>query len=182
MILTGLMALSYSCGVAGDPGHCYFSLDWEYYNEDYGVYLYRDDNPEILGLDLIERGAYYDCYPGHYEYYYESEDTVNWYTYTGYYTLYQNPGSGWGIFHDGVDGADTYFDLYLFVVAREDLAVDKIQDPEVLKEKARTSMGKETPSGRMIEFPPIYIANRTWKQEKGAFTLTFTEEIRSYRK
>lgn len=110
-----------SCGPDGDPGHCYFSLDWEYYNEEYGVYYYEDNNPNIPESEDIEPGVYYDCYPGTYEYYYKSEDSISLYSYWGQYTLIQNPGYQGTLFHDGLDGADTYLDLYLYIYARKGL-------------------------------------------------------------
>ena len=126
LVIMLLGAMATSCGVSGDPGHCYFSLDWEYYNEDYGVYYYEDNNPDVPESEFIEPGLYYDCYPGTYDYYYESEDRDYVYTYEGFYTLVQNPGTPGGFLHDGMDGTDTYFDLYLYIYNRKGLWVDGI--------------------------------------------------------
>jgi hypothetical protein len=140
IIVTGVFALlSASCGVEGDPGHCFISIEWEYYNENYRVYYYEDNNPDIptfgvskaefVGGDSYYRvsnsgntaseeivaGQYYESYPGKYDYYYESEDSMYLNVYEGIYELIQNPGSPGGLLHDGLDGADTYFDLYLYI-------------------------------------------------------------------
>ena len=43
-----MLLISNSCGVNGDPGHCYISIDWEYYDEDYGVNFYKPKPGAIL--------------------------------------------------------------------------------------------------------------------------------------
>jgi hypothetical protein len=93
MFIPLAILLFVSCGRTGDPGHCYISVDWEYWNENYGVYYYEDDNPDVPESELIELGLYYDSYPGIYEYYYEAEDPDEWFKYEGFYELLQNPGS-----------------------------------------------------------------------------------------
>jgi hypothetical protein len=142
-----------SCGVSGDPGHCYISIDWEYYNEDYGVYYYEDNNPEVPDFELIVDSIYYDSYPGEYDYYYESEDKESWYTYDGFYTLIQNPGYSGSLFDDGLNGVDTYVDLYLYIYARKGLDVDtKVISADVIQRK--------------------------WKQTVGEWTILFEEEVK----
>ena len=121
IIAIAFSLIAVSCGVDGDPGHCYFSLEWEYYHEDYGVTYYEDNNPDVPNLDEIVSGYYYECYPGIYDYKYLSEDTARSYTHEGTYELYQNSGTAGGLLHDGLDGADTYFELYLYVKARKSL-------------------------------------------------------------
>jgi len=106
-----------SCGVEGDPGHCYVSIDWEYIRDDYAVTYYEDNNPAVPAAGEIIKGYYYDSYPGRYDYYYESEDPYYYYEYEGYYELIQNPGTPARLFSDGLDGAPYYFDLYLQVIA-----------------------------------------------------------------
>jgi len=143
-----------SCGVTGDPGHCYISIDWEYYNDEYGVYYYEDDNPSVPEFDDIVDSIYYDSYPGIYEYYYESEDEISWFTYTGTYTLDQNPGYSGGLFRDGLDGVDTYLDLYLYIYARKGLNVETKQLSDD-------------------------VVQRKWKQAEGEWTIFFEEEVKT---
>ena len=114
-----LLVLSNSCGVNGDPGHCYFSLDWEYYDAEYGVMYYEDDNADVPEGINLEPNVWYDCYPGTYNYYYESEDYEYLYTYEGTYSLIQELGTTARLFADGMDGLDTHMDLYLYVYARK---------------------------------------------------------------
>jgi hypothetical protein len=186
----GLMAVS--CGVEGDPRHCYVSIDWEYYNEDYGVYYYEDNNPDVPDLDEIEPGWYYESYPGVYDYYYESEDPDYFYDYTGFYELFQNPGTAGGLLHDGLDGADTYFDLYLFVRARKGL-----DGTGGLKSVPSGQPGATTPSaimagegfaqklsdtGRTIQGEPLRVETREWEQAIDNWTLRVEETVRVYKK
>jgi hypothetical protein len=181
-----------SCGVSGDPGHCYISIDWEYYNEDYRVYYYDDNNPEVPELDLIDAGYYYDSYPGIYEYSYESEDEHNWYSYTGTYTLIQNLGFQGGLFHDGLDGADTYFDLFLYIRARKGLAVDEPisivdENANFKKFAANEQLITSNPSNviqadRTINSFPIREDSRSWEQTKGNWTIIVNEEVRMFGK
>lgn len=189
-IAVGLMAVS--CGVDGDPGHCYISIDWEYYNEDYGVYYYEDNNPDVPDSDEIEPEWYYESYPGVYDYYYESEDPDYWYDYTGFYELIQNPGTPGGVLHDGLDGADTYFDLYLYVKARKGL-----DSTGGLKSVPAEQPGATTPSaimaeeglehelsgsGRTFHDEPLRVETREWEQTKGDWTLRVEETVRVYKK
>src|SRR6056297_986214 len=127
ILLAVIVIMSVSCGRSGDPGHCYISVDWEYWDEDYGVYYYEDDNPDVPESQFIDPGIYYDSYPGYYEYYYEAEDPDEWFTYEGFYELLQNPGTPGGLFRDGWDGADTYVDLYLYIYARKGLTLKDVQ-------------------------------------------------------
>jgi hypothetical protein len=114
-----------SCGIEGDPGHCYFSLEWEYYNENYGVIDYEDDNPDVPEFSQIVSKMNYECYPGVYYYSYKSidSDSVQHY-FEGSYELIQNSGTSSGIFRDGMDGADTYFQLNLLILGN-DSAIQK---------------------------------------------------------
>jgi hypothetical protein len=155
IVTTVFIFLSISCGVEGDPGYCYFSLDWEYYNEDYGVYYYEDNNPDIPGFgeskegfgksnpyfsvnksegtnsEELVAGNYYESYPGKYNYVYESRDSLNHYQHFGFYELQQNPGTTAGFMYDGLDGADTHKDLYLYIYARKGLRV--VEEVQVLE-------------------------------------------------
>ncbi|MCF8225297.1 MAG: hypothetical protein K9J30_05420 [Bacteroidales bacterium] len=177
-----LAVLVFSCGVAGDPGHCYFALDWEYYNPGYGVYYYEDNNPSVPDSEEIVQNYYYDCYPGIYEYSYESEDSLNLYFYTGTYELIQNPGLPGGLFHDGVDGIDTYFKLYLKIYAKKGLK----QDGETGKSISLASdndLFKTLCSSRKINgMVPIVSEKRSWEQRQGDWILRFNEDVHTYRK
>ncbi len=167
-----LLILSYSCGVDGDPGHCYFSLEWEYYAEDYGVSYYRDNNPDVPdGADIVEK-QYYDCYPGSYDYYYESENPENWYTFEGVYNLVQNLGAPARIFEDGVDGVDTFFDLYLFV------------DPFNVQR-----MAVQNPPLKLLDSPreflkadPVRVEDLSWEVIEDGWTLSVTQKVSVYKK
>lgn len=184
--------MAVSCGIDGDPGHCYFSLDWEYYNEDYGVYYYEDNNLDVPGSDEIVAGYYYECYPGIYDYYYESEDMKYWYDYTGFYELFQNSGSPGGLLHDGLDGADTYFDLYLFVKARKGMdhtgGLKSMPAEQPVATSPSAMMAVEgvkrelSRSGRTIHGDPFRVETREWEQTKGDWTLRVEETVRIYRK
>lgn len=181
-----------SCGVDGDPGHCYFSLDWEYYGEDYGVYYYEDDNPDVPVAGDIEPGRDYDCYPGRYDYYYESEDPEYVYKHNGFYDLFQNPGTPGGLLHDGLDGADTYFELYLFVKARKgldrtgglmSLPTEQPLGTLQFKEKCIEDIqGKLTHSGGIILGNPLRVETMAWEQTKGNWTLRIEETMKVYKK
>ncbi len=173
-----ISSLVTSCGVDGDPGHCYFAVDWEWYNSDYGVYYYEDDNPAVPESELIVAAYYYDSYPNTYDYYYESEDYSYWYSYEGNYTLVQNPGFPGVMFRDGLDGADTYVDLYLSVYAKKGLS---------LKEPGNSpgedlSIKELSRSGRTILNPPLEVINRSWEQSRGEWTIKVIEEVKVYRK
>lgn len=171
-----------SCGVSGDPGHCFISLDWEYYNNDYGVYYYDDTNDDIPELDLIDPGWYYDSYPGDYEYYYESEDERYWYSYTGTYTLIQNLGFQGGLFRDGLNGADTYFDLYLSIYAKKAFISDDLTT--AIQEDAHIEKGVSgiSPSGREIVAHPVTVDSNSWEEKKGEWIIRFEEEVKVYSK
>lgn len=194
MLLLG--AIAASCGVSGDPGHCYFSLDWEYYNEDYGVYYYEDNNPDVPESELIEPGLYYDCYPGTYDYYYESEDRDFVYTYEGFYTLVQNPGTPGGFLHDGMDGTDTYFDLYLYIYNRKGLpdagagvtSVSSAVGLDVMSSDHQSPMMREHLQGlpaaceEVIVAEPLRVERSTREVVRGSWTLRIEEEVHTYAK
>lgn len=126
-----LMAFLVSCGVDGDPGHCYMTIEWEYYNEGYGVSYYEDDNESIPAWEELENGVEYDCYPGEYTYFYTSEDSSCYYSYSGVYTLVQNPGYSGSLLKDGLDGVDTRFTLKLPVYALD--SVEQLNACDSLK-------------------------------------------------
>lgn len=194
MMLWGAMATS--CGVSGDPGHCYFSLDWEYYNEDYGVYYYEDNNPDVPESELIEPGLYYDCYPGTYDYYYESEDRDFVYTYEGFYTLVQNPGTPGGFLHDGMDGTDTYFDLYLYIYNRKGLpdagagvsSVSSTAGLDAMSSDHQSPMMREqlqglpVPREEAIVTEPLRVERSTREVVRDSWTLRIEEEVHTYAK
>lgn len=170
-----------SCGVSGDPGHCYISVDWEYYGPEYGVYLYEDDNPDVPDLEFIDPGFYYDSYPGVYEYYYESEDEDYVYYYTGTYTLFQNLGTQGGVFNDGMDGADTYFDLYLEIYAKKGLT-EKQGVAGGSSALHQSSDNITSLRGFANTTTPEDVQVRSWKQQSGNWTLDVEETVEIYRK
>ncbi|MEX0982209.1 MAG: hypothetical protein WDZ47_09005 [Bacteroidales bacterium] len=212
--LISLMVVS--CGVDGDPGHCYFSLDWEYYSEDYGVYYYEDNNPDfpkygeskegygrsnsyfsehdsgIINSEEIVAGQYYESYPGSYNYFYESQDSMNWYQHFGFYELKHNLGTPGGLLHDGLDGADTYFELYLYVKVRKGLdhtgGLKSLQteQPFVISHSEENPIegiqGKLTRSGRIIHGDTLRIETMQWEQTKGDWTLRIEETMKIYKK
>jgi hypothetical protein len=117
--LTALVILifSYGCTEDGKDGKCFISIDWEYYDADYGVYYYSDNNPAVPST--VTAGVYYESAPGTYSYEYESEDYDYYYSYTGTYTLISEPGTDKTFFKDGIDGEDSHFDLYLTVYKKK---------------------------------------------------------------
>lgn len=168
-----ILVICYSCGVNGDPGHCYISIDWEYYNENYGVYYYEDNNPDVPEGINLERLYYYDSYPGTYDYYYESEDYENWYTYEGTYTLVQNPGAPARLFGDGMDGLDTYLDMYLYIRARKDIS------------GVRMNTGEKGLSEKPLDFyksEPVFIELQNWEEEKEGWKIIFSQKATAYSK
>jgi len=168
-----MLLISNSCGVNGDPGHCYFSINWEYYNEDYGVYYYEDNNPDVPEVMNLESNLFYDCYPGSYDYYYESEDYEYLYTYKGTYTLIQNLGTSAHLFEDGMDGIDTYFDLYLFVYARKSLQKDIQASPKKQLELTRK---------KALSSKPVTVEEFSWEETKDGWTMKITQELSKFRK
>lgn len=182
LIFTAVILFVTSCGRSGDPGHCYISVDWEYYNEDYGVYYYEDDNPDVPESQFIDPGLYYDSYPGYYDYYYEAEDPDEWFSYEGFYELFQNPGTAGGLFRDGFDGAPTYFDLYLYVYARKGLAVEDVQVTKSIADPQVPSLETSSRSGRAITGAPVRTETRRWEKTDGTWTIRVQEEVKVYRK
>ena len=168
-----VLLISNSCGVNGDPGHCYFSLDWEYWNKDYGVFFYEDSNPDVPEVMNLEPNVYYDCYPGTYDYKYKSEDYEYEYIYEGYYTLVQNLGTSAHLFEDGLDGVDTSFELYLFVYARKSIQTD----PDSSSEKMYENSGMNT-----TESKPESVEEYAWEVTKEGWTMKVTQVISKYRK
>ena len=222
IIVTGVFAfLSASCGVEGDPGYCFISIEWEYYNENYRVYYYEDNNPDIptfgeskaefegnnskfsvsyngnTDSEEIVAGQYYESYPGKYDYYYESEDPEYLYEYTGFYELIQNPGSQGGLLHDGLDGADTYFDLYLYIDARKGLvtgerimaAAEKVTAAKMLPVGAinpsagtnyDNTVAQRSHLGRVIKGDPLRVENHSWQMQEGNWVLRVEEQVKVY--
>ena len=183
--LPGLLVVIFaaSCGRDGDPGHTYFSLDWEYYNEDYGVYYYEDNNPDVPDSEDIIPRFNYDCYPGYYEFYYESEDPSYWYTYEGYYELFQNPGSPGGLFHDGMDGADSYFMLFLYVDPDRMEAGKKNSRINMASDQPESLTLKTTPETRFLkDAVPVHTEFQNWEQSEGAWTMKVQQEVKVYLK
>jgi hypothetical protein len=189
VILLAIAMIVSACGVDGDPGHCYFSLDWEYYSEEYGVYYYEDNNPDVPESSEIIAGFYYDCYPGRYDFYYESEDPEFIYTYTGYYTLYQNPGLPGGLMRDGPDGADTYVDLYLLVYAEEDDLI-LVQQNSMLRENPgnNSRVGLSQEPSENIRIPgkarvqPVKTIEFNHSTQHDEWTMEFTGTCSVFRK
>lgn len=181
-VLALLVAMFTSCGVDGDPGHCYFSLDWEWYSEDYGVYYYEDNNPDVPQSADIEPQLYYDCYPGEYEFFYKAEDPRSWYEYEGFYILYQNPGFRGGLFRDGPDGVDTYFDLYLLIYPEEeDLRIaGSIHMEEAPMESLAAPLLSF--SDRPVMMDPDSTEEFNFIRTKGDWTLEFSGVCRIYEK
>lgn len=173
LVFLVLLLISNSCGVNGDPGHCYFSIDWEYYHDDYGVYHYEDNNPDVPEVMNLEANVYYDCYPGTYTYSYKSEDYDYWYTYEGTYTLIQNLGTTAHLFEDGLDGIDTYFELFLLVYARKAIQVDM---PGSTKNQLVIS-GENT-----LNSKPEAVEEFSWEEEKDGWTMKVTQVMSRYRK
>ena len=205
-----------SCGVDGDPGHCYFSLDWEYYNEDYGVTYYEDNNPDFpkygeskegygrstsyfseyesgsINSEEIVARKYYESYPGRYNYIYESQDSTNWNQHLGFYELEQNLGTPGGLLQDGLDGADTYFDLFLYVNARKGLDHNgglkslPTEQPVAISPSAKMAIEEVkrdlSNSGREIHGTPLRVETREWEQTKGDWTLRVKETVKIYKK
>ncbi len=180
ILLAVIVIMAVSCGRSGDPGHCYVSIDWEYWNEDYGVYYYKDDNPDVPESQFIDPEIYYDSYPGFYEYYYEAEDPDEWFTYTGYYELFQNPGTPGGLFLDGWDGADTYFDVYLYVYARKGLTLKDAQITKSAEQPDVPALEATSRSGRAITAAPVRTETRSWEKTDGPWTISVTEEVKVY--
>ncbi len=182
ILLAVIVIMSVSCGRSGDPGHCYISVDWEYWDEDYGVYYYEDDNPDVPESQFIDPGIYYDSYPGYYEYYYEAEDPDEWFTYEGFYELLQNPGTPGGLFRDGWDGADTYVDLYLYIYARKGLTLKDVQVTKSTEQPDAPALEATSRSGRAITTAPVRTETRSWETTDGPWTLRVTEEVKVYSK
>ncbi len=168
-----LMILGNSCGVDGDPGHCYFSLDWEYYDSEYGVLYYNDDNLDVPSGISLEANVWYDCYPGTYNYYYESEDYEYEYTYEGTYTLIQELGTPARLFDDGMDGVDTYMDLYLYVYARKAVGAESQSDE---------SKSLDEQSGELKTSVPLRVEQSTWEQEKNGWKMVVDQTVKVYPK
>lgn len=157
IFITGIFTLV-SCGVEGDPGHCYFSLEWEYYNENYGVINYEDDNPDVPEFSLIVPKMNYECYPGVYNYYYQSIDSDSTYHYfEGSYELIQNSGTSSGFFQDGMDGADTYFELSLLIYGNDSTS-----------EKSLELINSNISSNQL----------REWETSRGDWTIKVKEKVR----
>lgn len=173
IIFLAMLVISYSCGVDGDPGHCYFSLDWEYYNEEHGVYEYSDYNPNVPDGDEIVARQNYDCYPGTYGFNYESEDEDSIYIYAGTYTLLQELGSPARPFEDGMDGIDTYFELFLYVKARKATQ----SDAPFLSEK-KLLMHEE----KRVSSSPEKIEEFYWEETKNGWTMRVTQVVSTYKK
>ncbi|MDF1570301.1 MAG: hypothetical protein P1P82_01640 [Bacteroidales bacterium] len=180
MFISLAILLLVSCGRSGDPGHCFISVDWEYWNEDYGVYYYKDNNPDVPESQYIDPGFYYDSYPGYYEYHYEAEDPDEWFSYEGFYELFQNPGTEGGLFRDGWDGADTYFDLYLYVYARKGLGLKNLQVTKSATQPETPALETTSRSGRAITEVPVRTETRSWEKTDGAWTIRVQEEVKVY--
>ncbi|MCF8345998.1 MAG: hypothetical protein K9G38_02210 [Bacteroidales bacterium] len=174
--------LTVSCGVPGDPGHCYFSLNWEYYNEDYGVTYYEDNNPDIPESDQIVPDLWYECYPGRYEYSYEAQDPERYYYYTGYYILEQNPGTPGGFLHDGMDGADTFFPLYLYIINRKGLSADGALKSTVAGKRERERLNATISGEGVPAAAAVAEEQRSWVGTSGDWKLTVEEEVRIFEK
>ncbi len=183
MVVAVFSLLMGSCGVPGDPGHCYFSLEWEYYNEDYGVTYYEDDNPDTPESEQIEPGFYYECYPGRYNYYYEAQDPDYFYNYTGFYILEQNMGTSGGFLHDGKDGVDFYFDLYLYIINRKGLSADgALKSTAAHMEDKQRLNATRSASGDAAAAAAIAVEQRSWVEVRGDWILTVEEEVRIFEK
>lgn len=189
VIWLALIILATACGVDGDPGHCFFSLDWEFYSEDYRVSYYEDNNPDVPESSKIDSEIYYDCYPGTYDFYYESEDPEFLYSYTGYYTLYQNPGLPGGFLRDGPDGADTYLDLYLLVYAEEDdliIIQQNSSEPEYSEKNTSKGLlkatGEKLTNDRFNTLQPIATRNFNHTSKKDGWTIEFVGTCTIYPK
>lgn len=181
LIVVVLMVLSNSCGINGDPGHCYFSVDWEYYDDEYGVMYYEDDNPDVPQGINLEANVWYDCYPGTYSYYYESEDYEYLYTYEGTYTLIQELGTAARLFDDGMDGLDTELELYLYVYARKAVNADVMKTASI---DAETSDGKQLSdlSPDHTTLVPLRVETSTWEQEKDGWKMIVNQTVKVYPK
>jgi hypothetical protein len=182
LVMIVLSVMISSCGVDGDPGHCYFSVDWEYYNDDYRVYYYSDSNPDVPNSEDIERGMYYDCYPGTYDYMYRAEDPDYEYTYNGYYSLVQNPGYHGGLFADGLDGADTYTDLFLYIYAKKGLSISEDRKSQISLESEALNDVKGIKPAIERENVTLRTEQRLWEQKIGNYTLIVNETLKVYKK
>ncbi|MCX6335205.1 MAG: hypothetical protein NT092_13065 [Bacteroidia bacterium] len=116
-LLSILILFTTGCTKDGVNGDAYISIDWEYIDSDNKVSSYTDNNPSTPVT--IDADKEYLTQPGTYTYSYESEDLYYYYSHSGTYTITINPGTAKTLFSDGVDGADTYFDLYLTIYKRK---------------------------------------------------------------
>ena len=162
-----------SCGVNGDPGHCYFSLDLEYYNEDFGVFSYEDTNPDVPDMPNIQRNFFYDCYPGEYDFYYESEDYDYRYRYEGFYKLVQNPGTPSRMFTDGIDGEDTFFELKLLVYGKKGFSPSGSAEIEILPGEILSDQESKQ---------SVITEKQCWEQSHNGWTLKVEQTVKRKRK
>lgn len=114
LIVTGIILFS-SCGKDGLDGTSYIAINDSQYSDEFCT-SYWDDNPSIpYGISW---GTYYQSSPGTYDYEYDvsyyNSYTETWWdeTVTGTYTLTENKGEKGGLFKNGVDGSDKYYDFY----------------------------------------------------------------------
>lgn len=171
-IIAAITLLVSSCGADGDPGKCYVSIDWESFDDNYGVMYYEDTNPAVPGGVNLQRNKYYLSEPGVYNYYYESEDYDYRYTYDGTYELVQDPGTPSGFFTDGADGEDEFLEIYLTVYAKK--GMDPVHRSELHVD------GMVRPQPGLLQ--PAYTETRHYEQRVNGIPLKVKQTLRAYRK
>ncbi len=173
IIAVVMLLIVYSCGVDGDPGHCYIKINWEYYYDGYGVIDYEDNNPDVPDGPELEADSFYNSYPGTYDYTYISEDSVNDYVTTGFYTLIQNLGTPARLFEDGMDGLDTEFELTLLIHARKE-GIAKLPN-SVEQHLSGTQVSN-------IKSLPVNVEDFSWEVSNNGWTMKVTQQILTYLK
>lgn len=106
--LTGLLGIALlgtltGCGGDGQDGKGYIAYTWLY-----GPISFYTEDPAFETQSYIYNGEFRESRPGRWYFEYLAWDDSLWY---GTYEIYINEGESGGLFSEGDDGADLYFQL-----------------------------------------------------------------------
>jgi len=104
VFLFSVLSCSLLVGETGSDGESYIA--YNYYSSTEITYT---NDPAFPIITEIQDGVYEKTVPGTYSF--EYIDNSTW---TGEYTIYVNEGMNGGLFVDGLNGRDVYFELTMY--------------------------------------------------------------------